>query len=148
MIDVAEYSDSAEGDSQEIAYFQLKHTTVRKEKPFKLSDLKDTINGFAERYTKLFTGKKKLDSSPPTTIFSLVTNRPIDENLKRNISAIVNGGTVGTRFNSTLKKYTNLKGASLVKFCASLKFADGEGDYDAQRYELHAEISESACWNC
>ncbi len=39
VIDVAEYSESAEGGSQEIAYYQLKHTTVRKEQPLTLSDL-------------------------------------------------------------------------------------------------------------
>ena len=54
VIDVAEYSDSAESDSQEIAYFQLKHTTVRKEQPFNLSDLKDSIEGFCRTVCRAF----------------------------------------------------------------------------------------------
>jgi len=141
VIDVAEYSESAESDSQEIAYFQLKHTTVRKEQPFNLSDLKDTIEGFAKRYFQHFCGDNKTPNSPKVT-FSIVTNRPISESFKRNILTIGKGGPVNTRFQNTLEKYTNLKGKELIEFCASLKFADGEGDYSAQRHELHVEISQ------
>ena len=141
VIDVAEYSDSAEKDSQEIAYFQLKHTTVRKEQPFDLSDLEDTIKGFAKRYSEHFIGDNE-DPNPPTVTFSIVTNRPIAESFKRNILTVASNGIVNTRFQSTLERYTDLKNGDLVKFCSSLKFADGEGDYDAQRYQLHAEISQ------
>jgi len=141
VIDVAEYSDSAESDSQEIAYFQLKHTTIRKNQPFNLSDLKDTIEGFAERYSEHFCGESETRDSP-TVIFSIVTNRPISESFKRNIFTIGKGDTVNTRFQNTLEKYTNLKGKDLNEFCASLEFADGEGDYNAQRHELHVEISQ------
>jgi hypothetical protein len=141
VIDVAEYSDSAERDSQEIAYFQLKHTTVRKEQPFNLSDLKETIEGFAKRYSEHFCRENKTSDSLKVT-FSIVTNRPIAESFKRNILTIGKGGSVNTRFQNTLEKYTNLKGKNLNEFCASLEFADGEGDYNAQRHELHAEISQ------
>ncbi len=46
VIDVAEYSESADGGAQEIAYYQLKHTTVRNDQPLNPGDLKDTISGF------------------------------------------------------------------------------------------------------
>lgn len=147
VIDVAEYSDSAESDSQEIAYFQLKHTTVRKEQPFNLSDLKDTIEGFAERYFEHFCGESETDDSPIVT-FSIVTNRPISDNFKRNVFIIGKGeevlyknGKENKRFQNTIEKYTKLKDNHLQAFCASLEFADGEGDYNAQRHELHVEIS-------
>lgn len=141
VIDVAEYSDSAESDLQEIAYFQLKHTTVRKEKPFNLSDLEGTISGFAKRYSEHFCSESENRNSPTTT-FSIVTNRPISNSLKQNILIIAKDGTVNPRFQSTLEKYTNLKREHLKAFCASLRFADGEGDYNAQKYELHSEISQ------
>ena len=141
VIDVAEYSDSVEGNSQEIAYFQLKHTTVRKEQPFNLSDLKDTIEGFAKRYSEHFCREGETHD-PPIVTFSIVTNRPIAASFKQNILTIVKGGTVNTRFQETLEKYTHLKGEHLNIFCASLEFADGEGDYNAQRHELHIEISQ------
>lgn len=141
VIDVAEYSDSVEVNSQEIAYFQLKHTTVRKEQPFNLSDLKDTIEGFAKRYSEHFCREGETHD-PPIVTFSIVTNRPIAASFKQNILTIVKGDTVNTRFQRTFEKYTNLKGEHLNTFCASLEFVDGEGDYNAQRHELHVEISQ------
>lgn len=141
VIDVAEYSDSADNKSQEIAYFQLKHTTVRKEQPFNLSDLKETIEGFAKRFSELFCGKDEIHDLPKVT-FSIVTNRPVAESFKKNIHTIGKGGNVDKRFQNTLEKYTNLKGKDLKDFCVYLEFVDGEGDYNAQRYELHAEISQ------
>jgi hypothetical protein len=141
VIDVTEYSDSPEGHSQEVAYFQLKHTTVRKDQPFTLSDLKDTIVGFAERYSQHLSGETA-DQEFAKVSFSIVTNRPISENLKRKIATISEGGQADQRFQSTLKKYTELEGRELRDFCASLEFADGEEDYDAQRYALHVEISQ------
>ena len=140
VIDVAEYSDLVEVNSQKIVYFQLKHTTVRKEQPFNLSDLKDTIKGFAERYSKLFCRAGETNNSPIVT-FSIVTNRPIAASFKQNILTIVKGDTVNTRFQKTLEKYTNLKREHLNRFCASLEFVDGEGDYNAQRHELGSLVS-------
>ena len=55
VIDVAEYSTSADGGTEEIAYFQLKHSTKRVGECFNLSDLKDTIEGFAKRIAGLPT---------------------------------------------------------------------------------------------
>jgi hypothetical protein len=141
VIDVAEYSDSAEKDVQEIAYFQLKHTTIRKEQPFKLSDLKDTITGFAQRYTE-FTHKKDRTFNSSIVTFSIVTNRAIAESFKRNIATIARGEIASTQFQTTLEKYTGLSEKKLTEFCALIKFMDGEGDYDSQSYELHAEISQ------
>ncbi|MGB8218119.1 MAG: hypothetical protein WCE94_12535 [Candidatus Methanoperedens sp.] len=142
VIDLAEYSNSIEVNLQEIAYFQLKHTTVRKEQPFNLSDLKDTIEGFAKRYSEHFCRESETHD-PPIVTFSIVTNRPIAASFKKNILKIGKGGLgANTRFQKILEKYTNLKGDHLNRFCASLKFTDGEGDYNAQRHELHVEVSQ------
>lgn len=78
---------------QEITYYQLKHTTVRKEQPFNRSDLKDTISGFADRYRAF------LQTNDPTRNFSIVTftivtNRAIADNFKRDINAIAKGDKV------------------------------------------------------
>jgi hypothetical protein len=139
-IDVAEYASSIEGEWQEIAYFQLKHTTVRKEQPFKLSDLKSTVEGFAQRFSG-YSQQGKETSGSSTITFSVVSNRPVAEAVKQKISMIGKGGSVDRRFQQTLEKYTSLVGADLSAFCGSLQFADGEGDYNAQRYELHVEIA-------
>ena len=141
VIDVAEYSISPEKDLQEISYFQLKHTTQRKANPFKLSDLWGTIEGFAQRYSGLSHRKTKTLNGSIVS-FSIVTNRPIAESLKQNILAIANAGNTNAQFRKTLEKYIKLTGKKLVDFCSLLNFVDGEGDYDEQRYELHAEISQ------
>ena len=75
-IDVTEYSDSVEGNSKKVSYFQLKHTTVRKEQPFHLSDLKETIKGFAERFSVHLTGENKSTETTLVT-FSRRENNPL-----------------------------------------------------------------------
>jgi len=141
VIDMAEYSEVEEGKEEEIAYFQLKHTTVRNDQPFELSDLKDTVEGFAERYAEHFCRKSKSPKLTKVT-FSIVTNRPIAESFKQNISILSKGSTVNKRFNNTLQKYTGLTGKDLTDFCTMLVFVDGEGDYNSQKYKLHVEISQ------
>lgn len=139
VIDVAEYSDLTKVGLQEIAYYQLKHSVVRKKQPFNLSELKDTITGFAKRY-KDFLKTKAQESSIVT--FSVVTNRVISESLKHNIAAIAYGGKVNSKFQATFKKYTKLAGKDLVNFCALIRFVDSEGDYEDQRYELQSELTQ------
>lgn len=141
VIDVTEYSDSAEKDSLEIVYFQLKHTTVRSEQHFNLSDLRGTIEGFAKRYSEHFCIGNEIANHPKVT-FSIVTNRPISKTFKQNVLTIGETGKGSRHYKKILEKYTNLKNEHLKKFCASLEFADGEGDYNSQRHELHAEISQ------
>lgn len=140
VIDVAEYSSIPETNTQNIEYIQLKHSIVRKEKPFNLSDLKVTIEGFAKRYSEIFLKGSNLKSS--VIAFSLVTNRPVAESFKKNVKLIANKQIVDARFYNTLKAYTMLSGNDIEKFCSLVKFIDGEGDYNSQRFELHSEISQ------
>ncbi len=141
VIDLTEYVGPTENDLQEITHFQLKHTTVRKEQPFQLSDLKDTITGFARRYSE-YLNQKDENRDSLIVSFSIITNRPINEEFKRDVDAVVKANTVNARFLKTIEKYTNLKGENLAKFCSTLNFVDGEGDYIAQKYQLHAEIAQ------
>ncbi|MBM7571577.1 ATP-binding protein [Aquibacillus albus] len=141
VIDVAEYSGISDEDLQKIDYYQLKHTTVRKELPFNLSDLEDTIEGFAKRFIAYCDTKNESEDAPNIT-FTIVTNRPIAHSFKDNIQKIINGDVVKKRFSNTIEKYTTLKGEKLKEFCACLLFMDGEGDYNAQKYDLHLEISQ------
>ena len=101
--------------------------------------MKDTITGFAQRYTEFI---KKTDETFNESIvtFSIVTNRAIAENFRRNLDTIASGGIANIQFQATLEKYTKLGGKDLTEFCALIKFVGGEGDYDDQRYELHAEM--------
>lgn len=139
VIDVAEYADSLTRQGfQDVTYYQLKHTTVHKNNPFDLSDLKETFEGFSKRFQKLTSANIQVDS----VIFTIVTNRPINQNLKENIEKLSTGEKANLKYKNTLSKYTQLSDEDLKKFCACIKFADSEGDYNAQKYRLHVEISQ------
>lgn len=146
VMDVTEYSIPAEDSSNKIAYYQLKHTTTKVDTPFNLSDLRGTIEGFAARYSEHFSEDRSLDH-PSQVTFSVVTNRPISEEFKKNFATIGNGGRIRRKdgkdhkFQKTVEEYTQLKGEHLQAFCSSIEFADGEGDYNIQREELRLELS-------
>ncbi|MCT4648483.1 MAG: DUF4297 domain-containing protein [Carboxylicivirga sp.] len=131
IIDVSEYYEN------KIKYYQLKHTTVQKDFPFLLSDLKDTIVGFAERFLQHIKNADGSDLS-----FVIVTNRPISIAFKNNIKLLACNQEVEKRFKDTLEKYTQLASDELVHFCSHLFFDDSEGDYNIQKNELRTEISQ------
>jgi hypothetical protein len=54
-IDVAEYTEAAD-EKMSIAYFQLKHSTVRVNRKLGLTDLAKTLKGFAQRHTAHIAG--------------------------------------------------------------------------------------------
>lgn len=139
VIDVSEYY---ERDSQKsIKYYQLKHSDLQLDKPFTLSTLKSTIEGFAKRFIQHYrtdiypSDLNKID-------FSVITNRPIDSTVKANIVKISNGEPVNTSFQNTIEKYTNLKESQLSIFCKLLNLEDGQGDYKLQKEELRIELSQ------
>lgn len=138
VIDVAEYYKS-KNNNESINYYQLKHSTIQLNSAFTLSLLKDTIIGFSNRFKELGSLKNN------NLVFTIITNRPISQNFKENISKISKGEIADATFTKTIKKYTDLSSSKLKKFCSILKLCDGEGDYDAQKYEIHKELSLLTC---
>ncbi|MDK1313649.1 hypothetical protein [Pseudoalteromonas ardens] len=136
VVDLAEYRKSKSGDKF-VEYFQLKHSTVRADKPFTLSLLKDTIIGLSQRFLELTTNA--LDYKSAT--FSVITNRLIAPDFKANIEKLANGEQADNQFTKTLKKYTKLDGVELKGFCSSLRLCDSEGNYDEQKYDIHKELA-------
>lgn len=137
-IDVTEYYVTPNGDKQ-IYYYQLKHTTVQKDKPFMLSDLQDTFSDFSKRFIQ---HKKENASDIAVIKFTIITNRKIADAFKQNITAISKKEKVNTRFKNTVKKYTTLDSDDLASFCGSIRFEDSEGDYNVQKDELRIEMSQ------
>ena len=136
VLDLTEYYNEINNIKQ-IKYYQLKHTTVQKDKPFVLSDLKDTIKGFSKRFLQHLG-----EVDRPSFNFTVVTNRPIEKSLKLNIKALANGETVIKRFKEAIEKYTGLTSDELCRFCKLLIFHDAEGDFTAQKDELRLEIAQ------
>lgn len=134
VIDVAEYY--YDGAKKRIEYYQLKHTTVKQNEPFSLSELKGTIEGFAERFQQHYKEKSLAGVS-----FTIITNRKIDGTFKKNIADLIKGATIHNRFNKTLKNYTKLDDNELKHFCSLLNLEDSEGDYKAQKEDLRIEMA-------
>jgi len=135
VIDVAEYSSDA-NDTKSVEYFQLKHSTAQLNKDFLLSHLKNTIEGFAKRFNALQNENHNYQSIK----FSIITNRPISADFKENIRKLSEGKKADSRFKTIIEGYTELSNSELKKFCQSLKLVDGEGNYDAQKHEIHKEL--------
>lgn len=138
VMDVTEYSEAADGSREDIAYFQLKHSSKRVDQPFKLSELENTISGFANRYRDHL---KRPTDNLGTITFSIITNRPLSDAFKDGIQAIVTGNKPKTKFLNTLKSYTQLAGEALQRFCAAFQWADDEGNFADQKHELHFEMA-------
>lgn len=136
VIDVSEYYDNDDSDKRRIEYYQLKHTTVRHDKPFTLSGLRDTIIGFSKRFQQ-----HTRDNSLESVSFTVITNRKISSAFKENLAAIICGTGAGKTFDRTIKSYTTLEGDELSRFCSLLRLEDGEGDYEVQKRELRIEMS-------
>lgn len=136
VIDLTEYAVNQK--VEHIDYYQLKHTTVQKEKPFLLSDLQGTIEGFSKRFVE-HDGKGELENK--VISFILVTNRALAGNFKNNLTAIADGTTVEKRFLATIKKYTTLENGKLQQFCSAIRIEDGHGNYQEQKNELRVELT-------
>ncbi|CAI1627943.1 Uncharacterised protein [Serratia quinivorans] len=135
VVDLAEYRESESGE-RSVEYFQLKHSTVRVREPFTLSKLKEAIEGFAKRFIALEQSQSKFTYIKLT----ILTNRLISDDFKKNIRSLALGGLVPKSFISTIEKYTNLKGEGLRKFCQCLNLDDSEGNYDEQKFSIHKEL--------
>ena len=79
VMDVTEYSESAEDNKEDIAYFQLKHSTKRVDQPFQLSELQSTIEGFANRFREYENHKPDCNGQlkPDTFLSSLLIEFPL-----------------------------------------------------------------------
>ncbi len=138
VMDVTEYYEAADGRQEDIAYYQLKHSSKRVDQPFQLSELKNTITGFADRYRD---HQKHQTDNTGTITFAVITNRPLSDTFKDGIQAIATGKKPKKKFLITLKRYTQLADEALQRFCAAFKWADDEGNFTEQKRELHFEMA-------
>jgi hypothetical protein len=135
-IDITEYAEDIETHCEEITYFQLKYSTKKVDQPFNLSDLKDTLVGFAERFSALFKAGNEMGNEAcqsKSVRFAIVTNWQIANEFRAGVLAIRNGEKPEKQFRETLEKYTQLKDDKLQHFCTSLDLIDEVVDYIVQR---------------
>jgi hypothetical protein len=77
VIDVSEYSKRSNNEPS-IQYYQLKHTTVRKQQAIKLAEMKQTLEGFADRYRQ----HEKEKSNPQFQYLNIITNKEVEDSVK------------------------------------------------------------------
>ena len=138
VIDIAEYYGLDMNNLTSIHYIQLKHST-QKTNPFTLSDLQNTICGFAQRFSALKTSS---DQKETEVAFKIVSNRKISLNIKNAFNALSNGNKINLKIMQRIKEITNLDSETLEQFSKSLYFEDEEGDYLLQRDALKKETAE------
>ena len=135
VVDLAEYRQSIDGEKS-VEYFQLKHSTVRADEDFRISDLKDTIAGFSQRFVDTKDSKDYADFG-----FTIITNRKICPKFKITVDNLAKGLTADTRSVNTLKKYTKLSETKLRDFCSHLNLYDIEGNLNVQKKDIHKKLS-------
>ncbi|MEL7656734.1 MAG: hypothetical protein AAGU75_12590, partial [Bacillota bacterium] len=120
VIDIAEYHSTEAGEA--VCYYQMKHTTVQKDKPFRLSDLKSTVEGFADRYRDLIS-----EGNNKSSYYYIVTNRTFSTEFVKGIESVRTKSIKSGRFYNTITCYTKLDDKDLCDFCTRLKLVDDEG---------------------
>lgn len=123
------------GNDEFIEYYQMKHSEAHDDKHMTLGFLKNTIEGFSERYIY-----HKTDGTDRHTKFFVVTNKRIDQNLLNTVSNISDDEKVQVSIKSQLIRYTKLDDSDLKEFCKKLVLQGGEGNYEEQFYNITGDI--------
>lgn len=76
--------------AERIIYSQLKHSNARQDKHFTPSELKQTLKGFAARYSK-FVEEYDAANVLERLQFHFVSNRPVDDKIKTTVSDLAAG---------------------------------------------------------
>lgn len=131
VIDVAEYFEREAG-SKQVRYSQLKHSEVRTDTNFTISELSKTLKGFAERF-------QEHESDTTDDQYFIITNRKVSNEFKKALTTVCSGENPSKRPLESLKNATSLSDVPLRSFCTKLSIVDGEGDYLVQKNKLQQE---------
>jgi hypothetical protein len=141
LIDVGFYFGSELlGRARLVRYVQLKHSTKLVEKPWTASGLKNTLEGFSERFAKLrktFTW----DDLKDKLRFTFTTNRPIDEKVIESLKDLAEGSTARhSTVAKTLLRYVKGLDGETANFFKLFSVEAGEPDLWNQRNLLFKDI--------
>ncbi len=142
VVDVAEYYRSPIlKDCRHVSYFQLKHTTQQADKPWTLSFLKNTIEGFSKRF-KAFQNVA-CPENKQSVKFIFTTNRPAG----RLVHAILNKIKKRALADSDKQSWKQLKGylgadddAEAFEFFDCFRIDDTNDSHWKQRNILLVEL--------
>ncbi|MCK5240858.1 ATP-binding protein [bacterium] len=142
VVDVAEYfGDSSIGLATKISYHQLKHS-YKEDKPWTLSALSSTLEGFFKRYIAFKAEAKDLDKQ--CVEFTYTTNRPGAVDTHELIERIKNASIEDKdeKHWSQIKGYLNTEDDSLAyEFFSNFRIDDANDRHWIQRNILIEELS-------
>lgn len=140
-IDVGEYYGSEDiRDASEIRYYQLKHSTVQPNTPWRPSELSRTIAAFATRYQELLSAHGP-DVIPGSLCFYFRSNRPLSPKLVEAVQDIASMAT--PRHPSTVQRLRScvpLESCDIPRFFQALRLEGNGRDYTLQRAALSSEL--------
>ncbi|CAN7368021.1 hypothetical protein LJR129_002201 [Acidovorax sp. LjRoot129] len=141
LIDVGFYFGSESlKDARRVRYVQLKHSTKRLQEPWTASGLKNTLEGFSERFAKLrkkFTWEELKDKLH----FTFTTNRPIDEKVTESLKDLAEGNTARhSSVAKTLLGYVKGLDSETANFFMLFSVEAGEPDLWNQRNLLFKDV--------
>ncbi|SNY25779.1 ATP-binding protein [Paractinoplanes atraurantiacus] len=142
IIDIAEYYGSEHlADADKVVYRQLKHSTVRRAEPWRLSGLRRTLCGFADRYKAL---NDDTISVLDKVRFKLVTNRPVDEQFNETVQDLAQNRKPRHQVQmDLLRRYIQIHDDSdASKFAQLLDLGTPEIDLGALRLEYENGVAE------
>ncbi|ATC33024.1 hypothetical protein CA606_12190 [Caulobacter vibrioides] len=141
-VDVAEYYGSQTFKSaHRVDYVQLKHSTARTSKPWTVSELSKTLEGFAGRYQALRKKYGAADVDSRLT-FRVTSNRPFSKNLLESVDDL--GSKAVPRHSQVaaeLQRRTKLPAALVGKFFERLELDGSEADFRGQADRLGVEAN-------
>lgn len=141
-IDVAEYYGSqAFKSARRVDYVQLKHSTTRTSKPWTVSELATTLEGFAHRYQALRTkhGAAEVDSRLK---FCVTSNRPFSKPLLESVTDLSSQTAPRhSQVAAELQRRAKLPTALVAKFFERLEFDGSEPDFRGQADRLGREAN-------
>lgn len=141
LIDVGFYFGSESlKDARLVRYVQLKHSTKRVQEPWTASGLKNTLEGFSERFTKL-RETFAWDELKDKLRFTFTTNRPIDQKVTESLKDLAEGNTARhSSVAKALRDYVKGLGSETANFFMLFSAEAGEPDLWNQRNLLFNDV--------
>nr|VFJ62639.1 MAG: hypothetical protein BECKFM1743A_GA0114220_103112 [Candidatus Kentron sp. FM] len=144
-IDTAEYYGSEDlAQATQVVYSQLKYSTTAPDKPWTVSGLKDTLQGFADRFTELCQEIGATAVADKVRV-RFISNRPIAEDVGKAFDAAISGTPVEEQNKRTRTAYTSLLKATglthfqFSEFAAQVDLLGDHESHDAQARLLETE---------
>ncbi len=130
--------------ARKVAVLQFKYSIRKKQKPVRVSDVKDTVEKFADSYLD-HKRRHGATSVARKLSFELVTNRPIDDSLRDAVEKIAAGARPSNRAKvqfDQFKTASGLKGKDLAEFASKVQLVGLTGNLKDSKSDLSRTLAD------